>query len=158
VSAALPVRYRPTSRQLVGRAVRSGLLTSAVVAVPVAVRFVGGNLMSAELIAVPLAFVAGALVSAPLLRRGGVDVDETGIHPVLPGAARRDHAAWQQIIDIRAERRGARTVPVVYMKSGRAWRLRVPYDGPLLGRDPHFDEKLCTLRNMWDTYKSWQRG
>lgn len=153
MSGMLPVRFRPTSRQVFGRAIRIGLLTAAVVAVPVLILWTRGGLVWAEVLLLPVACVAGALLAAPLLRRGGVDVDETGVHPVVPGPTRRDYAPWHHIVDIRAERRGARTVPVIYLDSGRSWRLRVPYDGILLSRDPHFDEKLSTIRNMWETYR-----
>lgn len=153
MSANLPVRYRPTSRQVLGRAIRIGLLTAAVVAVPVAVLWINGGLVWTEVLLLPVACVAGALLAGPLLRRGGIDVDELGVHPVVPGPTRREYAPWHAIVDIRAERRGARTVPVIYLDGGRSWRLRVPYDGIALGGDPHFDEKLSTIRNMWETYR-----
>lgn len=153
MSGMSPVRLRPTSRQVLGRAIRIGLLTAVVVAVPVVILWIQGGLVWVEVLLLPVACVAGALLAAPLLRRGGVDVDETGVHPVIPGPARREYAPWHDIVDIRAERRGARTVPVIYLDGGRSWRLRVPYDGVVLGRDPHFDEKLSTVRNMWETFR-----
>lgn len=153
----LPVRFRPTSRQILGRAMLVGLLTAVVVAIPVVVLWARGELVWWEVLLLPVGCVAGALLAAPLLRRGGIDVDESGVHPVIPGPARREFAPWHHINDIRAERRGARTVPVIYLDGDRSWRLRVPYDGVLLGGDPHFDEKLCTIRNMWETHHTWQR-
>lgn len=153
MSGMLPVRFRPTPRQVLGRAIRIGLMTAAVVAVPVAVLWLFGSLTWHEALLLPAACLIGALVAAPLLRRGGVEVDERGLRPILPGPARRRGVDWHQIRDIRAERRGARTVPVVHRDGGRSWRLRVPYDGPLLSRDPRFDEKLYTIRSVWETYR-----
>ncbi|HZE39234.1 MAG TPA: hypothetical protein VE172_10525 [Stackebrandtia sp.] len=157
MSGTSPVRFRPTSRQVLGRAVRIGLLVAVVVAIPVVLLAARGVLLWIEVALVPVVAVAGALLATPLARRGGIDLDEVGVHPVLPGAVRREYAPWHRIKDIRAERRGTRTVPVIYLDSGKTWRLRVPYDGPLLGGDPHFDEKVCTLRQLWETYHSWQK-
>ncbi|MGH8794985.1 MAG: hypothetical protein ACRDXX_20380 [Stackebrandtia sp.] len=155
MSSVFPVRYRLTSSQVAGRALRIGCGT-AVIAAAATVLVTAGDVPGLELLAVPAAFVAGAAVAFPLVRRGGVDLDESGVRPVIPGPARRECASWQDIVELRAERRGARTVPVIYLDSGKVWRLRTPYDGVLLGGDPHFDEKVCTMRNMWETYRNWQ--
>ncbi|MGH8880889.1 MAG: hypothetical protein ACRD0P_26635, partial [Stackebrandtia sp.] len=94
MSAVLPVRFRPTSRQILGRAVRVGLLTAVVVAVPVVVLGIRGDLVWIEVLILPVACVAGSLLATPLLRRGGVDLDESGVHPVIPGPARPEYAPW----------------------------------------------------------------
>lgn len=154
MSGVMPVRFRPTSKQVSGCAARIGLLASLVAAIPFFAVVVRDDLMWTSVGLLPLSFVTGAVLSAPLVRCGGINLDETGVHPVLLGPARWECAPWHLITDIRAERRGTRTVPVIYLDSGRVWRLRVPYDGMLLAADPHFDEKVCTLRNMWKTYRS----
>lgn len=154
---ALPISLRLTSRQVAGRALQIGAFTALVLTLPVLALAIDHSLMWIELAIPFLGFIVAAVVSVPLIKRGGVDLDKLGVHPVLPGPARRDYAPWHQIQEIRAERRAGRTVPVIYLTSGKAWRLRVPYDGILLGKDPHFDEKLGVLRNMWETYHSWQQ-
>lgn len=135
---------------------RVGLGTASLVAVVAVAVAATGRPSWWELAAVPAAFAVGMAFTLPLVRRGGVDLDEFGVRPVLSGPARRECAPWQDIVDIRAERRGSRTVPVIYLESGKVWRLRVPYDGGFLGRDPLFDQKLGTMRNMWDNYRNWR--
>jgi len=133
-------------------------MTAALLALPIIVLAAAAELEWVELIVLPTGFLVAAVASASWTRGDGIDLDESGVHPVLSGKQRREYAPWHHIIDIRAERRAGRTVPVIYLESGKVWRLRVPYDGIGLGADAHFDEKLSTLRNMWDTYRSWQRS
>lgn len=132
-------------------------MAAAVVAVPMIILVIIGDLLWINFLAIPVAFIGGAVVSVAIMSRAGVDLDEAGIHPLLPGSLRRLHVPWHLITDIRAERRGTKTVPVVYIASQKVWRLRVPYDSSLLGGDPQFDKKICTMRNMWETYHSWRR-
>lgn len=153
---ALPIRYRLTPRQTLVRALRIGLI-AAVVSIPLTVALLlHDDMRWLELVVPLLVWATVTLVALPLIRRGGIILDEVGIRPSNP-SSRRQQASWHLIVEVRAERRAARTVPVVYLRSGRTWRLRVPYNGMLLGTDPRFDEKLCVIRNMWDTYRSWQQ-
>jgi hypothetical protein len=62
--------------------------------------------------------------------------------------------AWRRVVDIRAERHGARTVAAVYLDTGVVLWLPAPYDGRFLARDPRFEWKLFTLRNLWETHRS----
>jgi hypothetical protein len=107
--------------------------------------------------ALALALVAGgAAVGAGcglmLGRSRGIDVDDLGIHPVprRPG----ELLPWRRVTDVRTERRGPRIVIAVDV-SGASTRLRAPYDGWFLARDPDFEEKLFMLRNKWETHRSF---
>ncbi len=152
---ALPITYYLTRRQTVTAALRVGLIAAAVTLPVAAVIVVAFEVWSAMALP-PVVFVGATLLTWPFVRRGGIRVDESGIRP-LRRAARRHQVSWHLITDVRAERRASRTVPVVYLKSGRHWRLGVPYSGVMLGADPRFDEKLCVIRNTWDTYRLWRR-
>lgn len=157
MSGALPITYHLTRRQGLAVALRFGL-SSAVLSVPGAMALLIQSAPMWSGLVAPLAVgMSVTALSLPMTRRGGIVADGTGIRPsrrVSP----HQMAAWHSITDVRAERRACRTVPVVYLESGHTWRLRVPYDGVLLGADPRFDEKLCAIRNMWDAYRLWRRN
>jgi hypothetical protein len=95
----------------------------------------------------------GAFAGLAYGRDSGVDADDLGIHlvPARPGGL----VPWQRVVDLRAERRGARTVVAVYAESGSVTRLRAPYDGQLLASDPEFERKLFMLRNLWETHRTF---
>ncbi|GAA1794937.1 hypothetical protein GCM10009682_15840 [Luedemannella flava] len=94
----------------------------------------------------------GALCGLALGRSVGVDVDDVGIHPVPRRAG--ELLPWRRVADVRTERRGARIVIAVDV-AGVTTRLRAPYDGWFLARDPEFEEKLFMLRNLWETHRSF---
>lgn len=153
---ALPITYHLTRRQTLAAALRFGLIAS-ILSIPLVVVMMLSSVDTWQALLTPVGLGAAVTVVAlPFIRRGGIIADEVGIRP-RNRASRRQQAPWHLITDVRAERRAARTVPVVYLTSGRMWRLRVPYNGVLLGADPRFDEKLCVIRNMWDTYRLWQQ-
>ncbi|GAA4898391.1 hypothetical protein LX16_0942 [Stackebrandtia albiflava] len=151
---ALPIRFRPTPGQAVSRAARVGLIAaSAAAAVMAPFALTHRFSWSAAWPVVVAVGAAGAVFAATHAVRGGIVLDETGVRPT--GARSwRMRAEWHLVTEIRAERRGCRTVPVVYLASGRTWRLPAPYDAGLLERDTRFDQKLCVIRNLWVTHRS----
>jgi len=81
-----------------------------------------------------------------------VEIDDRGVRPV-PGAV--PGIPWEEVVDVYAERYGRRTVAALRLDSGATVRLPVPYDGCLLGHDPGFEDKLFTLRHLWETHRRW---
>lgn len=101
--------------------------------------------------AAPLAVGLLALVVARY--RPGPRFDDAGVYT---GGLRSDgFTGWRHVADIRAERRRRRTVIAVYAEDGSARRLRAPYDGHLLGHDPHFERKLFMINHLWETHRDW---
>jgi hypothetical protein len=107
-------------------------------------------LISALVVPTAIAAVVGGTSDV----RIGVDADDLGIHSVPPQP--RSFGPWAAIADIRVERRRSRTVVVLYLESGAVLRLRAPYDGLLLSRDPRFERKFFTLLNLWETHRNWR--
>jgi hypothetical protein len=144
--------FRPTWRQAVGRSARAALLLMilTVVVLSVAARRPWPPWPAGPLVAV-LAFAAWLAAGALVARRRVVAATETGLRGVRP---RSREVSWQRVVDVRTERRGARSVVVVDLDTGRRWRLAAPYDGPVLHRDLEFEQKLFTLRNLWETYRT----
>jgi len=103
----------------------------------------------AVLAPLPLGLVGGTAVRL----RIGARLDERGVQSLSLGFA--GFAPWRLVIDVRAERRRGRTVVAVYLGDGTMLRLRAPYDGALLGRDPRFEQKLFTICNLWETHRDW---
>jgi hypothetical protein len=97
----------------------------------------------------------GALGGFALRHRVGARVNELGVNCGTLG--HDGFAPWRRVIDVRAERRHCRTVVVVYLDDGPALRLRAPYDGGLLGRDPQFEQKLFMICHLWETHRDWSR-
>ncbi|WP_189081356.1 hypothetical protein [Mangrovihabitans endophyticus] len=60
---------------------------------------------------------------------------------------------WSSVVDLRAERRGNRTVVSVYLVGGRSVRLSAPYTGELFATDPQFDLKLSELVHLWRSHR-----
>ncbi|MFD0821871.1 hypothetical protein ACFQ0D_26950, partial [Micromonospora zhanjiangensis] len=79
-------------------------------------------------------------------------IDEMGVH-VRRGPD--GFAPWRQVVDVRAERRRRRTVVMIYLDGDAALRMRAPFDGELLGRDPRFEQKLFMIRQLWETHRDW---
>lgn len=148
--------YRPTVRQLLGRTVMVGVGVGLAAAVLVAaVALAGTRSPWIYLVFVPLVAIGGFVLLSELGRHGGVDATEQGLVRVTARAAAARFVPWRQVVDIRTERRGWRTVVVVSLGTGAPWRLRAPYDGRWLSHDPDFEPKLFNLRNLWETYRTW---
>ncbi|GAA3343386.1 hypothetical protein GCM10020358_42410 [Amorphoplanes nipponensis] len=60
---------------------------------------------------------------------------------------------WSRVVDLRAERRGARTVVSVYLESGASVQLRAPYSGELFAADPQFELKVFALSHLWRSHR-----
>lgn len=97
-------------------------------------------------------------LAARLIAKGGkgIDADRVGIRPAARKAARL--APWPAITDIRVRRSPLRRRVVVYVDRGARWWLPVPYSGLLLARDGRFDEKVRTLREMWEANRYGPEG
>ncbi|HKS98225.1 MAG TPA: hypothetical protein VJT31_01745 [Rugosimonospora sp.] len=151
--------FRRTRRQVLGHHLYLGALAGSGLAIAVGlwllVRRIGGDTdprgyLAGWLVAALLP-VAVALVTAVAGRRTGVDADDAGLRRV-PAAA-DGYWPWPRVVDIRAQRRGARTVIAIDLDSGVVLRLPAPYHGRLLGADPEFEHKYFTLRNLWETHR-----
>jgi hypothetical protein len=152
-TAGTPARFRPTGRQAFARGLYLGVLVSAgTVPVALVVGLSGAPTPSwlwiALLVAVP---VAGVLMGLTVARRVGTEVDAGGIRTV--SGFTRVVQPWNRVVDLRAERRGARTVVSVYLDSGASVQLRAPYDGGLFAADPQFEFKVFALANLWRSHR-----
>lgn len=152
-------RFRLTWLQAVGRGLYLGVLAAAaalaagLLALSAAAAWAdpgspSGWLWAVGAVAPPaLGAAAGVLVG----RRCGTDVDAGGIRCVR--AFTQGVEPWSQVVDLRAERRGGRTVVSVYLESGASVRLPAPYDGELFAADPHFEMKLSALSHLWRSHR-----
>lgn len=160
MDVAVKITFRPTTRQVLGRALfLSGFSFVAALVPAVAYMLAIGRWYHYTLLALFLFAIAVALGAAYAgARNRGVVLDERGIHP-LKAIESQKHterfAAWTDIADIRAERRASRTVPVVYLldPEQKPWRLQAPYSGRVLSTDDELDEKIFVMRSLWDAYK-----
>jgi hypothetical protein len=162
---AVLVTFRPTWRQTLSAGLRAGgagamslalVATAATVAPPLAGQIAGttrgiAHLPALAWFAVVLPLPLGVLGALLLGRQVGVRLDGVGVHPL--SLARQSVAAWALVMDVRTERRRRRTVVVLYLRDGTIVRLRAPYDGGLLGRDPQFERKLFMIRHVWETHR-----
>jgi len=151
-------RYRPTPLQAAIWGAWRGLaagsaLAVVLVALALAMRPGGWGVAAALVVPATAGVVVGAAAGLVRGPRVGVDADDVGLRlrpPAPPG-----FIGWTEVADIRAERRGARTVIAVYLDSGLVSPLRAPYHGRWLSADPQFERKLFALRNLWETHRSW---
>lgn len=157
---AVKITFRPTTRQVLGRALFLSSLSLVAALVPaVAYMRSVGHWYHYTLLALFLFAIAVALgVAYAGARNRGVVLDERGIHPLKAVASQKHterYAAWTDVADIRAERRASRTVPVVYLldPEQKPWRLQAPYSGRGLSVDDELDEKIFVMRSIWDAYK-----
>lgn len=159
---AVKITFRPTSRQVLGRALFLSLLSVVVALVPAAAYMLAvGHWYHFTLLGLVLVAAAVALAVAYAgARKHGVVLDERGMHPLetdeAQGAPRIErYAAWTDIADIRAERRAGRTVPVVYLTdpAQKPWRLQAPYSGRAMSVDDALDEKIFVMRSLWEGYR-----
>ena len=148
MDGASPARFLPTWQQALGR----GLYVGGLLSVPG---------LSAALLAslsVPLPAWLWALVAAlpavgvpvgvVLGRRSGTEISARGIR-----TAARSVEPWSRVVDLRAERRGARTVVSIYLDSGASLQLAAPYSGELFAADPQFELKVFTLCQLWRSHR-----
>ena len=142
--------FRPTWQQALGRGLYLGALTSIGVSLLTALLAVAGVLEpSGELwAAVALGLpVAGAVAGLLAGRVTGTQISARGIRT---GSV---VAPWDEVVDLRAERRGGRTVVSVYLDSGESLQLRAPYSGELFAADPKFEGKMFTLSHLWRSHR-----
>ncbi|THV38632.1 hypothetical protein [Glycomyces buryatensis] len=150
---AVKITFRPTPRQVLGRTIFIAAIAGAAALTPaLAYMVLSGDWNLIVLAAV--AAVAGLVAFAFALlgsRKLGVVVDDEGIHPFESPRS----VPWTQVADIRAERRGTRAVPVVYLTgpAGGTWRLRAPYSGRALAVDEQLDEKIFVMRTLWEVHR-----
>ena len=149
MDAAEPARFQPTALQAAARGLYVGTIVAAVALVALAVLFVlagpaPGWLWSLLAAGPPvLGVLGGALVG----RRFGTEIDAYGIR------SGRGRQPWNQVVDVRAERRGARTVVSVYLDSGASVQLAAPYSGGLFAADPRFELKVSALSHLWRSHR-----
>ena len=150
-----PARFRPTWQQALARGLYLGAIAAVMLpALTLLVLLTGGPgslpgwIWPVSAIAPPL---LGALGGVLLGRRLGTDIDERGIRTV--SAFTRAVEPWSRVVDVRAERRGARTVVSVYLDTGASVQLRAPYDGELFAADPQFEMKVFELSHLWRRHR-----
>ncbi|WP_067504739.1 PH domain-containing protein [Actinoplanes sp. TFC3] len=139
--------FRPTWHQALGRALILGAL--------------GAVVLLATALVVGVAWLWPLLVFGPpvtavfaaelLRRRVGTEITAAGIRTVTPFGAGTQ--PWSQVVDLRAERRGARTVVSVYLNSGTSVQLRAPYSGEFFAADPRFEQKVSALAHLWRSHR-----
>lgn len=152
---ASSARFRPTRRQVLGRGLYLGSLASvAGVTASVLTTITWptasppGWLWAVLAVGPPPLGAAGGV----LFRRWlGTVVDADGIR-TGPGFA-RGVEPWSRVVDMRAERRGARTVVSVYLDSGASLQLAAPYSGGLFAADPQFELKVFALSHLWRSHR-----
>ncbi|GIE80409.1 hypothetical protein Aph02nite_63590 [Actinoplanes philippinensis] len=153
MEGASPATFRPTWQQGLGHGLYLGVLG--------AVASVTTGVMTALLWSGPPGWTWAALIVAPLLvgavagllagRRTGVEVGDRGIR--TSSVFEEGLAPWSRVVDLRAERRGRRTVVSVYLDSGASVQLHAPYSGGLFAADPQFELKVCALSHLWRSHR-----
>jgi hypothetical protein len=155
---ASPATFRPTRQQALGHGLYLGTLVSAVGVV--AALITSAALAWADAAAPPpwlwVALVfgppgAGAMLGIPVGRRTGTQLCAGGIRTLSVFAD--GLAPWNRVVDLRAERRGGRTVVSVYLDSGASVQLRAPYSGGLFASDPQFEGKMFALSHIWRSHR-----
>ena len=148
MDAASSARFRPTWQQAIGRGLFLGALL-AVLGVTIALIIALVATPPPGLWALPAALaVAGVPAGVLLGRRSGTEITARGIR-----TATRPLEPWSRVVDLRAERRGARTVVSVYLESGASLQLAAPYSGELFAADPQFELKVFALANLWRSHR-----
>jgi hypothetical protein len=155
---ASPATFRPTRQQALGHGLYLGTLVSAIGVV--AALAATAALAWADAAEPPpwlwaaLAFGppgAGAVIGILVGRRTGTQICAGGIRTLSFFA--EGLAPWNRVVDMRAERRGGRTVVSVYLDSGASVQLRAPYSGGLLSADPQFEVKMFALSHIWRSHR-----
>jgi hypothetical protein len=141
---ASPATFRPTCRQALGRGLYLGVVVAAVAVAAAVVVAPPGWVWPVLALGLP---AAGALLGLAVGRCTGTEISAGGIRTLSVFAD--DVAPWHRVVDLRAERRGGRTVVSVYLDSGASVQLRAPYDGGLFAADPRFEVKMFALSAIW---------
>ncbi len=148
MDAASSARFRPTWQQAIGRGLFLGALL-AVLGVTITLIIALVATPPPALWALPpVLAVAGVPAGVLLGRRSGTEITARGIR-----TATRPLEPWSRVVDLRAERRGARTVVSVYLESGASLQLAAPYSGELFAADPQFELKVFALVNLWRSHR-----
>jgi len=154
-----PARFSPTWQQALARGGYLGALVSVLaVAATLLIATVAQGWTAAAAAPVWLWALsalgpplAGGLTGVLLRSRQSAEVSARGIRTVTPFGAGVE--PWSRVVDLRAERRGARTVVSVYFESGASVQLRAPYSGGLFAADPRFELKLSALSQLWRSHR-----
>ena len=147
MEGASAARFRPTWQQALGRGLFLGALL-AVLGVTIALIVTLTATPPPGLWALPAVLAAAGVPAGVLLRRrGGAEVTARGIRTAT------SVEPWSRVVDLRAERRGARTVVSVYLESGASLQLAAPYSGELFAADPQFELKVFTLADLWRSHR-----
>ena len=153
-------RFNPTRQQALGRGLYYGVLASVLGSTVTILAWAASGAPPAWwwalLTVAPPAI--GGLVGLLLISRLGTVIDAGGIRTVTPfaGGVQRWSGAmqpWSRVVDLRAERRGGRTVVSVYLDSGASVQLRAPYSGEFFAADPRFESKVFALSNLWRSHR-----
>src|SRR4051812_41155738 len=150
---ASPATFRPTWQQAFGRGLYLGGLP-AVAGVTAAMPTLAVGLAPPPWLWPLLAFgppSLGALIGLVVGRRTGTQICAGGIRTL--SVFTDGLAPWSRIVDLRAERRGARTVVSVYLDSGASVQLQAPYSGGLFAADPQFERKVFALSHLWRSHR-----
>jgi hypothetical protein len=152
--------FRPTSQQALGRGLYFGALVSVVGMI--AGLFASAVLSWREAEPPPswlwplLAFgppAVGAVTGLLVGRRTGIQLCAGGIRTQSAWPGGDDLAPWSRVVDMRAERRGGRTVVSVYLDSGASVQLQAPYSGGFFAADPQFELKMFALSHIWRSHR-----
>jgi hypothetical protein len=156
---ASPATFRPTAQQAVARGVYVGGLivliggASLALATTAAVSWAGVQappswVWVVLVVGPPL---GGAALGVPVGRRTGVEIGAGGIR--MRSVFADGIAPWNRVVDLRAERRGGRTVVSVYLDSGASVQLQAPYTGEFFAADPQFESKMFALSHLWRSHR-----
>ncbi|BCJ54936.1 hypothetical protein Asp14428_64110 [Actinoplanes sp. NBRC 14428] len=147
-------RFRPTRQQALGHGLYLGLLAAVAVLATAVVLVLTDSASPPAWVWPWLAAgppVLGALGGVLLRPRVRTEIGAEGIRTVTPFGA--GVQPWSRVVDVRAERRGARTVVSVYLDSGASMRLQAPYSGGLFAADPQFELKVFALSHLWRSHR-----
>jgi hypothetical protein len=153
MDAAEPARFQPTWQQGLGRGLYLGALISVVClsGAVLAAAAVGGLPFWMWLLLTVGPPGLGTLGGVLLRRRLCTEIDARGIRTVTPFG--RGAEPWSRVVDLRAERRGTRTVVSVYLDTGASVQLAAPYSGELFAADPQFELKVFALSHLWRSHR-----
>ncbi|MBL7253767.1 hypothetical protein [Paractinoplanes lichenicola] len=152
---ASPATFRPTWHQALGRGLYLGSISAAGLMLLAAMLTLTGFVEPPEattwfgLTVVPPS--GGALVGVLVGRVTGTQISARGIRTL--SVFTDGVAPWDEVVDVRAERRGARTVVSVYLDSGASVQLQAPYSGELFAADPRFEGKMYALSHLWRSHR-----
>lgn len=155
---ASPATFRPTHQQALGRGLYLGALVSVlgiITAVLAAAVLAWAGADAPPPWAWPLVafgpLVGGGVLGVLVGRRTRIELCAGGIR--TRSIRGEGIAPWSRVVDLRAERRGGRTVVSVYLDSGASVQLNAPYSGGLLTADPRFEVKMFALSYMWRSHR-----